>query len=81
MIEPGAELPKVNPLTGEAFPVHIDDEKLKSELDPLSYEVLRKAGTEVAFTGRYYESETIGVYKCKACGAELFRSDEKFHSG
>ena len=53
----------------------------RNELDSLSYDVLRKAGTEVAFTGKYYETETIGVYECKACGAELFRSEEKFHSG
>ena len=35
----------------------------------------------VAFTGEYTDTETIGVYKCKACSAELFRSDTKFHSG
>jgi peptide-methionine (R)-S-oxide reductase len=76
-----SELPKINPETGKAFPVQLNDEKLKNELDPLSYDVLRKAGTEVAFTGKYYETETIGVYKCKACNAELFRSETKFHSG
>jgi peptide-methionine (R)-S-oxide reductase len=76
-----SELPKINPKTGKAFPVQLDDESLAKSLDPLSYDVLRKAGTEVAFTGKYYESETIGVYKCKACSAELFRSETKFHSG
>ena len=76
-----SELPKINPKTGKAFPVQLDDESLSKSLDPLSYDVLRKAGTEVAFTGKYYESETIGVYKCKACSAELFRSETKFHSG
>ena len=80
-MQPGADLPKINPLTGKPFPVQVDDGELQKELDSLSYEVLRKAGTEVAFTGQYYETETIGVYKCKACNAELFRSDEKFHSG
>lgn len=74
-------LPKINPLTGQEFEVQLDDEKLARDLDPLSFEVLRKAGTEVAFTGKYYESETIGVYRCKACRAELFRSETKFHSG
>lgn len=77
----GEELPHINPATGRPFDVQLDDEKLKGELDSLSYDVLRRAGTEVAFTGEYYETETIGVYMCKACGAELFRSDEKFHSG
>jgi len=66
---------------GTAYPVRIDDEKLAQELDPLSFEVLRKAATERPFTGEYNDSDSIGVYKCKACAAELFRSDTKFHSG
>ena len=74
-------LPKINPLTGKPFDIQLDDSQLKEQLDPLSFEVLRKAGTEVAFTGEYYETETIGVYRCKACNAELFRSETKFHSG
>ena len=66
---------------GVAYPVKLDEEELKSRIDPLSFDVLRKAATESAFTGEYTDSETIGVYKCKACAAELFRSDTKFHSG
>lgn len=80
-MDSNTNLPKINPQTGKPFPVQLDDDKLKQELDPLSFDVLRKAGTEVAFTGKYYETETIGIYKCKACNAELFRSDTKFHSG
>ena len=80
-MEPGTPLPKINPLTGQSFPVQLDEQKLENNLDPLSFDVLRRAGTEVAFTGHYYETETIGVYRCKACDAELFRSEEKFHSG
>jgi len=61
--------------------VQIDEEALKAKLDPLSYEVLRKGATEAAFTGEYTDTETTGVYKCRACQAELFRSETKFHSG
>ena len=80
-MKPGEILPNINPLTGKPFEVQLNDSSLESKLDPLSFDVLRKAGTETAFTGKYYETETIGVYKCKACSAELFRSEEKVHSG
>lgn len=42
--------------------------------------MLRKAGTEAPFKGEYTDTETAGVYSCRACGTELFRSTEKFHS-
>ena len=66
---------------GAAYPIKVNEEELKARVDPLSFDVLRNAATEAAFTGEYTDSETIGVYKCKACTAELFRSDTKFHSG
>ena len=56
------------------------DAQWKSELDPAAYRVLRQAGTERAFTGEYTDTTTTGVYYCRACGAELFRSDAKFAS-
>ncbi|NDC52545.1 MAG: hypothetical protein EBZ66_05265 [Actinobacteria bacterium] len=59
-METGQPLPKINPENGKPFPVQLDDQKLAETLDPLSFDVLRRAGTEVAFTGKYYESETIG---------------------
>ncbi len=59
----------------------INEEELKASLDPLSYAVLREAATETAFTGEYTDTETIGSYRCKACNAELFKSEHKFHSG
>lgn len=61
--------------------VEINDTELKSRLDPLSYEVLRNGATERAFTGEYTDTETAGIYKCKACQSELFKSETKFHSG
>ena len=63
------------------YPINIDEAELKKTLDPLSYSVLREGATERPFTGEYTDSDVIGVYKCKACSAELFRSDTKFHSG
>jgi peptide-methionine (R)-S-oxide reductase len=57
------------------------DAEWREMLSPAEYSVLRKAGTERAFTGEYTDSETVGVYHCRACGQELFRSDAKFHSG
>jgi peptide-methionine (R)-S-oxide reductase len=53
----------------------------KAELTLEQYRVAREKGTEPAFSGEYYETKTPGVYKCVACGQELFSSDEKYDSG
>jgi peptide-methionine (R)-S-oxide reductase len=66
---------------GVSYPIKVDEEELKNRVDLLSFDVLRKAATEAPFTGEYTDSETVGVYRCKACAAELFRSETKFHSG
>ena len=57
------------------------DAEWRTELSSEEYEVLRKKGTERAFTGTYWDSKDEGVYRCKACGQELFTSDTKFDSG
>jgi peptide-methionine (R)-S-oxide reductase len=57
------------------------DEEWKQTLTPLQYQVLRKKGTERAFTGRYWDTHDKGVYLCAGCGAELFGSATKFDSG
>lgn len=59
----------------------INEEELRTQLDPLSYAVLREGATERPFTGEYTDTETVGSYRCKACGNELFKSETKFHSG
>ena len=48
---------------------------------PERYEIVRKKGTERAFTGKYWDCHDQGVYRCAACKAELFASDDKFESG
>ena len=63
------------------FPAAIDEAKLAQTLDPLSYDVLRNGATERPFTGEYNDTDTVGSYRCKACGNELFKSETKFHSG
>jgi len=60
--------------------VHTDAEWRKL-LTPEQYRVMRQKGTERAFTGKYWDTTTPGVYKCAACGAPLFESDAKFESG
>lgn len=58
----------------------LSPEQWQQRLNPEEFHVLRQAGTERAFTGQYTDTETVGVYRCRACGSELFRSQEKFHS-
>ncbi|MFI9237965.1 peptide-methionine (R)-S-oxide reductase MsrB [Streptomyces sp. NPDC053079] len=63
-----------------AYEVEKTDEQWRAELTPAEYQVLRRAGTEPAFRGEYTDTRTAGVYACRGCGAELFRSTEKFES-
>lgn len=57
------------------------DEEWREQLTPQQYAVLRRKATEPAFTGKYVYSKDDGIYRCAACGAELFSSDTKFESG
>jgi peptide-methionine (R)-S-oxide reductase len=60
---------------------NIDDPKLKQKLTREQYNICVKKGTEMAFTGEYWNSHEPGVYRCVVCGAPLFDSETKFDSG
>jgi peptide-methionine (R)-S-oxide reductase len=59
----------------------LTDEQWREKLTPEQYHVLRQKGTERAFSGKYWNEKTDGIYKCAGCGTPLFASDVKFDSG
>lgn len=61
--------------------INKSDEDWSKQLTPEQFNVLRKKGTEMAFTGKYYKNHEKGVYICAACGNELFSSENKYDSG
>src|SRR3954471_2961424 len=72
---------RANEETTMAEKVQKTDAEWKQELSPEQYHVLREKGTERAFTGEYAHTKDAGTYRCAGCGAELFRSAEKYDSG
>ncbi|MGH3519093.1 MAG: peptide-methionine (R)-S-oxide reductase MsrB [Haloechinothrix sp.] len=70
----------MKPVVGTTPKVVKTEQEWRERLAPEEYHVLREAGTERPYTGEYADTETVGVYSCRACGAELFTSETKFHS-
>lgn len=65
---------------GTPYPVARSEDDWRAILNPEEYRVLRAAGTEAPFTGEFTDHHAVGTYRCRACQAELFRSDAKFDS-
>lgn len=61
--------------------IYHSDQEWQQQLTPEAYSVARKAGTESAFTGRYWDHHEKGIYACVCCGLKLFPSECKFDSG
>ena len=61
--------------------LNLSDAEWREKLSPEQYQILRQAGTERPFTGRYEQNKAEGEYVCAGCGAPLFSSDKKYNSG
>ena len=63
------------------YPIHKTEEEWKQDLSPEEYRILREAGTEYPFTGKFNDHKEKGIYCCKGCGSPLYESTAKFDSG
>ena len=63
-----------------SYDVNRSEQEWRTQLSAEEFHVLREAGTERPFTGEYTDTKTVGVYSCRACNTELFRSETKFDS-
>ena len=79
--ETGPTVKESYPEPGADGKVELTDAQWQERLTPMEYKVLRKAGTERAFTGDFWDNKAEGVYTCGGCGQELFASGTKFKSG
>ena len=70
----------MDPVAGATPKVSKSEQEWQQQLSQNEYAVLRQAATEAPFSGEYVDTDTTGVYECRACGAELFRSETKFAS-
>ena len=73
--------PRTSSAGDVSFPVQKSEDEWQKILGPESYAIMRRAGTERAFTGKYWDNHDQGVYRCAACGEELFSSSTKYDSG